>query len=52
MYKELIEQEHELFGTWLSTLWEDNLKTRRLNVIPYIEDYIKSACNVCTYLIF
>ncbi|XP_025200311.1 uncharacterized protein LOC112598152 [Melanaphis sacchari] len=45
LHKEIIEHEREMFGDWLSNLWEENLKNRRLNSIPFIENYIKSACN-------
>ncbi|CAI6363938.1 unnamed protein product [Macrosiphum euphorbiae] len=45
MHKEIIEHEREMFNHWLSNLWEENLKNRRLNAIPFIENYIKSACN-------
>lgn len=45
MYKEIIEHEREIFEHWLSNLWEENLKNRRLNSILFIEKYIKSACN-------
>jgi hypothetical protein len=46
MHKELIDQERELFDQWLSSIWEENLKNRRLTVIPHVEEYIKSAYNV------
>lgn len=46
MYNELINQERELFDQWLSSIWEENLKNRRLNVIPHVEEYITSAYNV------
>lgn len=46
MHKEIIEHEREMFDHWLSNLWEENLKNRRLNTIPFIENYIKSARNV------
>lgn len=49
MYKEIIDHEREIFEDWLSNLWEENLKNRRLNSIPFIEKYIESACNVRTY---
>jgi len=49
MHKEIIEHEREIFNRWLSNLWEENLKNRRLNAIPFIENYIKSACNVRNY---
>ncbi|XP_015370182.1 PREDICTED: uncharacterized protein LOC107166134 isoform X3 [Diuraphis noxia] len=45
MHKGIIEHEREMFDHWLSNLWEENLKNRRLNAIPFIESYIKSACN-------
>uniref|UniRef100_A0A2S2NRB6 NMDA receptor-regulated protein 2 n=2 Tax=Schizaphis graminum TaxID=13262 RepID=A0A2S2NRB6_SCHGA len=45
MHKGIIEQEREIFKEWLSNLWEENLKNRRLNSIPFIESYIESACN-------
>lgn len=45
MYKEIIDHEREIFMDWLSNLWEENLKNRRLHSIPFIEKYIKSACN-------
>ncbi|XP_025425073.1 uncharacterized protein LOC112693992 isoform X2 [Sipha flava] len=45
MHKELIDQERELFDQWLSSIWEENLKNRRLTVIPHVEEYIKSAYN-------
>jgi len=50
MYKEIIEHEQEIFKDWLSNLWEENLKNRRLNSIPFIESYIESACNVRNYI--
>lgn len=45
MHTEIIKHEREMFNHWLSNLWEENLKNRRLNVIPFVENYIKSACN-------
>jgi len=50
MYKEIIDHEREVFEDWLSNLWEENLKNRRLNSIPFIENYIKCACNVRNYI--
>lgn len=46
MHKGIIEHEKEIFLKWLSNNWEENCKNRRLNIIPHVEDYIKSACNV------
>ncbi|VVC29676.1 Hypothetical protein CINCED_3A005278 [Cinara cedri] len=42
-YMDLISYERERFAVWLSDLWENELKHRRLYVIPEVEDYIKSA---------
>jgi len=46
MHMEIIEHEREIFDDWLSKLWEEKLKNRRLNAITFIENYIKSARNV------
>lgn len=51
MYKGIIEHEKELFMKWLSNNWEENCKNRRLNIIPHVEDYIKSAYNVKNYIL-
>lgn len=51
MHKGIIEHEKELFMKWLSNNWEENCKNRRLNIIPHVEDYIKSAYNVKNYIL-
>lgn len=49
---DIIDYERECFAAWLSELWEKKLKHRRLNVVPHVENYVKSACEVSNYNIF